>query len=60
MKKPEYKAKTRAERSLLQAFRRLESKHERQAVLVLLTSVAWGRLNKDSNRKSLRSVLGPF
>ena len=53
-------ARTRAEKALLQAFRKLNSKHERHAVLVVTTSIAWGALGKGADKKKLPFLTGPF
>lgn len=51
-------AHNRQERLLLNLYRGLETKHERRAVIVLMASIAWGRLNKKADKVSVRGLFG--
>ena len=48
-----------AENEVVTCFRRLESEHTKLAFLVLLQGAAWGQLNQEADKKSLRSLVRP-
>lgn len=42
---------------MLRVFRDIESRHERDAILLLAVSVAHGRLNKTADKQTTRGIL---
>jgi hypothetical protein len=48
---------SRNEEKLLRLFRGIQSKHERDAIMVLLASIALGRLGKAADKHTTRGLM---
>jgi hypothetical protein len=54
---PKVNKLSKKETQLVLLFRGIDSKHERQTFMLLMASMATGRLTKMADKKSVRSLL---